>query len=238
MRYSNFVIVIVLICAVAACKKKNNEDPLMNLKMTQIGVAHSGTSVQHRVTYAMGGNVDSMAKTGSSSGFMKMTYVGQTYTIANQSGQSLYLYTNADGNITKVFTKDTLLMFYTNGQIYEMDVVSPTNVYPFFSKTVNTYGWSNGDLTNIRKPANATFSYYYDNSKSGQAGDAIRIRQFLDYGRSYTKTSHLPIGLIYNGDSIEQYYYEFDGQSRVTKLTNVDRSGSGPDDTTEYTIQY
>jgi hypothetical protein len=63
--------------------------------------------------------------------------------------------------------------------------------------------------------------YTYNTGKNGQPGDALRIPEFLKYGRSSIKTTHLPAGYTISARQGATYLYSFDGNGRISNLAET-----------------
>lgn len=232
-------LLFVFVTVMPSCKKKNDDNNLANVRLSAIDFSHGGTTVHYRLVYEVAGNMDSIVMSGTSNGYRKFDYIGSSYTITDENSNTITVQASTDGRMLAILGTDSTVMKYNGSQLGEQDVYTKLLTYPFISKAVTIYAWSNGDVSNVTLPGNLSETYGYDQNRSGQAGDAIRVEQILAYGRSNIKTGHLPMSLTYNGAQIEQYLYEFDGQSRITKLTKVQNNTNGAaNDTLVYRYSY
>lgn len=236
-------IIVSLLCSAClfSCKKKANPNPTGNLLLSNIDVINYRNISHYRIVYDGADNVDSiiMAGGGLDTGhytLSKINYFGTSFTITDENGDTYTVYANSSGQIFKVLTHDTLNMLYNGVQLAEVDVVTATVTYPFVSKSSTVYTWANGDVTSVSSPG-GTFTYDYNTAKIGQIGDPFRIDSFLVYGRPLIKTGHLPTDLLQSGTWAEKYYYQFDGQQRISQLMKVKNMSTG-NDTTVYNYRY
>ncbi len=237
-----FFLLALIISLNNSCRKKSNLN-LSTIKISAIDIYRSGGYTNHyHITYDIYNNVDSIVNIGGgtdtgSNSFEVFTYTGSSFSIKDQQNYSLLVYANTNGMILEIQKTDTILMTYNGNELAELDYKSPSNVYPFYSLSATTYQWNNGDIVTFGPPHGVPDSCYYDLRRSGQVGDAGRIDEFINYGRSYTSTSHLPVQLKYaNGQ--EDYYYTYDSQGRINTLTKVISDNVSPNDTSEYIYKY
>jgi len=234
---------LILIGSLLSCKKKSNSNPPANIKLALIDVSHQGAIKHYRIVYDVYNNVDSIVRTGGgadtgSNGFEAFNYVGSSFSITDQTGNSFTVDANTNGQIFKVLVTDTLTMTYNGTELTELTtkILSPT--YPFYSLVSTNYLWGSGDIVSATT-ASTTDSIAYNTSKSGQIGDALRIDAFLTYGRSYIVTSHLPIDFTSSGNWVEHAFYQFDSQNRLSQFLKVlNNNGASADDSTFYNYQY
>ena len=237
-----FLLLLFVITVNNSCKKKAGLN-LSTIKIATIDLYRSGGYTNHyHITYDAYNNVDSIvnigggADTGSNS-FEVFSYTGSSFAIKDQQNYSLFVFANTNGMITEIQKTDTLLMTYNGSELTELDYKSPSNVYPFYTVAANTYQWNSGDIITFGPLHGVVDSYYYNLGRGGQEGDAARIDEFINYGRSYTNTNHLPVRLKYaNGE--ENYYYTFDGQGRISTMSKVVTDNSSPHDTSQYIYKY
>ena len=233
---------ILVIFLVISCKKKNN----LNVSAIRIAAVDKSLSgggrFHYHITYDTYNNVDSIGFVGGGTdtgtvGFEKFTYLGSSFTITDQNNNSYTVDAYTNGQIFEVLTIDTMLMTYNGTELAELDYKSPSNTYPFYHIDSTTYRWNNGDM--VAFSINGVVdSYSYNPGKSGQVGDALRIENFLKFGRSYIATNHLPDELTFNGAWIEQYFYKLDGSGRITQLIKVTNQSSSTNDTVTYAYTY
>ncbi len=233
---------LFIIALTNSCKKKANFN-LSSIKIAAIDRYLSGNVVNHyHITYDAYNNVDSIINTGGgtdtgSNSFIVFSYTGSSFVITDQQSYSLVVYANTDGQILEIQKTDTLLMKYNGNELAELDYKSPSNVYPFYTVAATTYQWNNGDIATFGLPGGVADSYSYDLRHGGQTGDALRAEEFINYGRSYTNSTHVPIQLKYaNGQ--ENYYYTYDGQGRISTLMKVVSDNNAPNDTSDYIYRY
>ncbi len=235
---------LLVICAlcVLSCKKKKGLN-LSNIKIATVDFHESdGHGYKYRITYDTYGNVDSIIAngTGAAAGddpISKFTYLGSSFRITNKMGESYFVYANTAGMILEVQKYDTMLMTYNGTQLDELDYKLPTSTPPYYTINAYTYQWSNGDIATFGLLHGAADTFSYNDSRSGQVGDALRIDDFLVYGRPYKLTSHLPVEHKYTNGK-QQYFYTFDGSGRISTFTRVISGSGAPNDTSEYTYTY
>jgi hypothetical protein len=236
-------ILLWLTCTFAACHKKSNNNPFGSSRIATVVVSHADYAYNYRVVYDASNNVDSIILTGSgtaagTTGFKAFTYVGSSFTITDQAGTTT-VYANGSGQILKVLETDTLSMLYNGSQLAELDTWMPSLAYPYYTITKERFTWTGGDLTGDSGSGSGAYTYDYDNSKAGQPGDAWRIFEFLNYGRSFIKATHLVTDKMQSGTWVEKYQYVTDGSGRVTQLAWIGNgNGVVPNDTTVYQYTY
>lgn len=246
MKSRKLYIISLLLLALAttfSCKKSDNKN-LSNTRIAAMDIKHMGGVMHYRMVYDRSNNVDSFVIVGGGYdtgyyGYSVFNYIGSSYNIKDETGGFLSIYAYSNGYILKVLQKDTLNMLYNNSnQLTQINVVSPITRYPYDSVTSIYYNWKNGDMTDYNAKG-ANWKYDYDGSHGGQIGDAIRVSEFLSYGRSFIKTSHIPSAFYTGNIMTEQYLYTYDGSGRVSVFTKilVDHTGR-PNDTTTYTYFY
>lgn len=228
------------VIAAHSCKKDNNDsgDP----RLVTANVVTTSGNLHYRMTYDGGNSVDSLILTGSGMssgryGYLKFVYYTLSYSVTNESNISFLTLVNKDGNITRLNVADTPSMLYENGRLAELDTKSPSATYPFIIKTSAYPQWTDGDITAIGYTGNIK-RYAYDKNHKGQLGDALRIDDFLKYGRPILKSSHVPIAYIYNSDTAEKYLYQYDSQGRISQLSKVVITNTAANDTLVYTYGY
>lgn len=234
---------VVSLCALA-CKKKSNDNPFGNARIATIVQSHAGSVMNYNIFYGASNNVDSMIITGSGTsagykGSRRFTYFGSSYSITDESNNSITIYATTTGMIIKVLIQDTISMIYNGSELGELDIWNATTTYPYFFILRRNFTWQNGDIRSDSSGGLPAYSYDYDKSRPGQPGDGWRIDEFLNYGLSYTKTAHLPQDQMYAGTWAEKYYYVFDGSGRISQFTKVgNNNGVAPDDSTIYNYTY
>ncbi len=236
-----FFLLLFTITIAVSCKKKG-----LNYSTIKIATVdyrrNSGVAYHYRITYNSFNSVDSIVKIGGGTDtgtntFSVFSYTGSSFRISDQQGLSYLVLANTKGQILQIHKVDTILLTYEGNELTGIDYKAPSSVYPYYVISSFVYHWRNGDFVTISTPLGAVDSIYYDNSRGGQIGDAMRIDNFLAYGRSFTSTNHLPSQLKYaNGK--QDYYYTFDGDGRISKLTKVISDNSAPSDTSEYIFRY
>jgi hypothetical protein len=221
-------------CAVS-CKKKKNDNPFSNAKIYTVDLTQYGATEHSRIVYDSYNNVDSIITIGNGVyRFKKFVYFGTSYSVTDENNNVFTLLANSNGMILRVLLTDTLSMLYNGSQLAELDYKSPSPNYPYYTTSSVSFTWTNGDVAIM-----GSQTYNYDLSRSGQPGDAIRIGQFLSYGRSYIKTNHLPTVLRNTAsDTAEKYFYQFDSQGRINQLTKLINISTGAYDTTIYVYGY
>ncbi len=234
---------VVLIGGMLSCKKKTNDNPFGNVRITRAEVSHNGAITRYQFFYDTHSNIDSIALTGDGTsagyrGFRKFRYYGTSYDITDETNFSFTVFAYNNGLIFKVLVADTMGMIYNGAQLGAIDVFTRTTTYPYYVYNRTYYNWKNGDLNTV-VAGGVTTQYTYDESKNGQPGDPLRIRDILKYGRTVIRTIHLPTELSKSGAWTERYFYQFDGAGRIGKLTMVaNNNGIGTDDTTVYSYSY
>lgn len=229
------------VCAFS-CKKKGGAAPFSDVRIATVDFYHSGEIEHYHIVYDQYYNVDSIVRTGDgtalgNNGYKKFTYFGSSYSITDESNFSFTVQANTSGQILKILTADTLIMHYNGSQLGALDTKTALPSYPYYKVTTVYYTWTNGDVTGVG-PAGGTDNIYgYDLSKSGQPGELFRIADFLVYGRSYIKNTHLAKYLITGSDTVEKYYYQFEATGRLSQLLKINNS-SGSDDSTFYNYKY
>jgi hypothetical protein len=213
-----------------SCKKSSVN--LSSIRIATVDVTTGGQTTHYRIVYGAGNAVDSIIESGGGNGFMYFNYFGTSYSITDALGNTYDVYANEAGQILKVLEPDTLTFDYNNSQLSEVDEQLSSGILNKYY-----YTWQNGDVSAISGPATSDI-YSYNTGKGGQAGDAIRIGQFLVYGRSFTKTAHLPEGITFSDSTQQKYYYQFDGSGRISQLQFVSIYGPGSTDTSIYRYTY
>ncbi len=238
MRYRILSVVTVLIFIAAgalSCKKKKNDNPYGNQKITSVDLTQYAATTHYRIVYDRYNNVDSIVATGNGLfGFKKFVYIGSSYSVTDEYGNSFVVDADANGTVLKILKTDTLSMIYQNGELAELDTKSPSVSYPFYVISSLYFTWSGGDMATIGSQI-----YDYNGGRNGQPGDALRIDQFLAYGRSYIKTNHLVADLKNNAtDTAEKYFYQFDDLGRISQLLKLQKASVGVYDSSLYVFGY
>jgi hypothetical protein len=223
-----------LTAGMLSCKKKKNDNPYGNQKITAVDLTRYGYTKHYRIVYDHNSNVDSIITTGSGQyGVKKFIYLGTSYSITDEYGNSFIVDADANGTIFKILQSDTLSMLYQGAGLAELDTKSPIASYPYYVLSSVYFTWSNGDVATVGAQ---TYDY---TGRNGQPGDAIRIDEFLSYGRSYIKTNHLPADLRNTAnDTAQKYFYLFDGGGRISQLTKLTKVSAGIYDTALYVYGY
>ncbi len=228
---------IAILATALSCKKKNNGSTGSN-RLALIDLSHSGSVQHYRIVYDEYNNVDSMVIIGGGTdtgftGFQAFSYFGSSYSVTDANGNSFTVDANTSGVILEVLTTDTLFMTYNGAELGELDTKAAGG-----TKVATNYTWSNGDIVSTLSQG-VTDSCDYNLSKNGQIGDAFRIDAFLSYGRPYIETAHLLTDIKSGGVWQEKYFYQFDGQGRISQFVKVkNNNGVSADDTTFYNYQY
>ncbi len=241
-KLTSFFLLLFIITIAASCKKNAGLN-FNAVKIASVDYYRSGGTVYHyRITYNAFNTVDSIVTTGGgtdtgTNSFSVFSYTGSSFLITDQQGLSYGVYANTNGMILEVLKTDTMLMTYNGNELTELDYKSPSNTPPYYIINAVTYNWRGGDIISYGPSQGAMDSVYYDPRHIGQVGDALRIDDFLTYGRSLTSTADLPAELKYaNGK--EDYYYTFDGQGRISTLRKVISDNNSPNDTADYIYKY
>jgi len=238
-----YSLIILSSAGLLCCKKSANNNPFGNALIATIDYAHTGSILHYHIYYDSGNEVDSITYVGDgtsigSSGFKDFSYFGTSFNITDQTNFTFTVDAYSNGLIFKILVADTLGMIYNGAQIAELDQFSTTTYYPYHTNTPTDYTWKNGDVNTITT-ANVTGQYDYDDTKYGQPGDPIRISEFLLYGRSFIKTTHLPTDITKSGVWTEHYFYTFDSHSRISQLMRIfNNNGVSIDDTSTYNYTY
>ena len=241
-KISMFFLFVLVFALNNSCKKKAGLN-LSTIKIAAIDYYRSGGIAYHyHITYDTYNNVDSIISVGGgtdtgSNSFEVFTYTGSSFQITDQQNYSLLVYANTNGMILEIQKTDTMLMKYTGSELAELDYKSPSTTYPYYTITATDYQWNNGDITTFGPSHGVVDSYFYDLGHSGQVGDAMRIDEFINYGRSYTNSSHLPVQLKYSNGK-ENYYYTYDSEGRISTFMKVITDNGSPNDTTDYIYRY
>lgn len=244
-RYHLPVILIIfsLICLGMSCKKKKNDNPFGAAKIATFTQSHSGSILNYRMVYGNYNNIDSLIITGTGTsagyyGFRKFIYFGTSYSITDETNATFDVLANSNGFILNVLSIDSLSMSYNGSQLMELDSKTPSSTPPYYIQTHTYFKWLNGDVTRDSTGGPA-YTYDYDPGKYGQPGDAWRLDQFLKYGRSYIKTTHLVSDMMYGSTWRQNYFYQFDGNGRISQLIKVANNyGVGANDSVFYSITY
>lgn len=241
--YLSVILFLLTTVAFFSCKKKSNDNPFANARIATIDMAHAGAIQHYRIVYDASNNVDSMVITGGgtasgSNGYLKFGYIGSSYTITDQNNFSFLVYANTAGEILKINVADTQTFTYNGSQLSQVTQYLTTITPPYYTNTPTYFAWQNGDLATSRT-GNITTTYTYNTGKNGQPGDGIRINEFLRLGRSYIKTTHLPVSMAAKSTQGFNYTYTFDGSGRISTLISENYDTSIPlHDTTTFAYTY
>ena len=232
MRYHKpFILILLLFLCATACKKSDSLSP-SDAQIATVERIYNGFNTRYRIVYNKDKTVDSIVifhvNMGGTFDVEKFIYNGNSYTI-DKMGNTLYtITTGANGMIQKIaapgLTTDAV---YTGNLITQWSQTLVTTTPPYYETSGYRYLWANNDITS----ANYTLSsfhelFFYDYSHAGQPGDALRIYDFLQYGSSLFKTSHVPT-VVKSADSVSspglaaQYLYQYDNAGRISKLSVV-----------------
>ncbi len=238
-KYTRAVAFIGLSVALTtACKKSESENPFNNVRISTIDLTKANIHQHYRFVYDYSNNVDSIV---TSSGFRKFGYFGSSFSITDENSNVTTVYANTSGWLLKVLVKDTINFTYNSNnssQLSQKDIWTTTTTYPYYKKLSTTYAWSGGDVVTVNAPTGIE-NYTYEPGKNAQPGDAWRIDQILEYGRSYIKTFHLPTVKTMDGVWDEQYLYDFDANGRISELKKIKNNKDlVENDTTVYKITY
>jgi hypothetical protein len=237
---------IFILACVSSCKKKSSSSPLSNILIATVDVNTSGSIEHYRFVYNSGNDVDSMIIVGGgldtgSNDYKYFTYYNTSYTITDQHNNS---YTVEDSNgvieeIVSTVTADSIILTYYSGLLGIFTNKSPGTFPPYYVESIASYSWSGGDVNSVSIQGGALETYNYNTSQSGQIGDGARIDYFLNYGKPFFKTNHLPVELLSNGVWAEEYFYQYDNIGRISQLVKVGNNNSiGANDTTTYSYTY
>jgi len=224
---------------------------MVNLGTVRIASVYKIESTGGRHHYYIGydsfNNVDSIGIIGGGTDtgyadYVTFNYVGSSFVINDHQNGSLMVDANSSGQIIKVLSIDTMIMFYNGSELTEIERKLASINPPGYALDSTIYTWNGGDLIGYKVDTGVVDSYYYDLTRTGQIGDALNIENFLTYGRSYFSTVHLPDELSFRGVWIEEDLYQFDGQGRISELMRVingtTNGTSSPNDTTTYVYTY
>ena len=210
-----FVVMILLIPGLHSCKKKKNPDPFINTRIATVDEIGGGYSLHTQVYYNQDNKVDSMAvsevASGSVySGYRKYIYSGNTCTVTDQDHQSYTVITDGNGLITKVISDGITTMTYSGNELVQMDDNST------YGTTTTKYTWSHGNLS-----FSGDNTYFFDPKRAGQPGDALRIGDFLVYGKYLIRTNNLPTEIkSTNAFALRLFSYLYDSQGRISRYTS------------------
>jgi hypothetical protein len=237
------LLLFIAVTAAQSCKKKVNDNPFSTVQIKTLDKVHGGSIFHYRFVYDASNNIDSIKMVGGGLdtghySYSVFSYFGSSYSVTNESGFNFKVQAATNGLMLKVLLYDTVSFIYDNNVLGAVEVKTPTTVTPFYTKTTYNYYWNNGDIARETYSGN-TDSFFYNQSRTGQAGDPWRIEEFLSYGRSYTKTSHLLNQKNHNGTWAEKYLYQFDANGRISQLQKiVNNNGAVPNDTVYYNYGY
>ena len=202
--------------------------------------------LHYRIVYDTNKNVDSIIWSVDPSyvSFYQFSYSGNKCTTRSDTlpgdNYDLIMGLNSNGTIQYIVNYDSSAMTYTGTELIG------THIYESSSYGI-TYDWFGGDIddfdyyySNYGGPTNYEYKYYYyDVTKTGQVGDAIRIKDFLQYGRPLLLTQHIPTALRSDTGIVEQYFYQYDSQNRITQFITVSTDNSPNEiDTMIYVYTY
>jgi hypothetical protein len=145
---------------------------------------------------------------------------------------------NTAGVLLKVLVPDTLYYTYSGSQLTDMNHYTTIATPPYYLNTHTFYTWKDGDVVSS-VTGTVTRTYTYNKSRDGQPGDALRIHDFLNYGRPVIRTTHLPSGYTQSSSIGASYNYAFDANGRISTMAEVNYdTDMGTSDTTFYTYSY
>jgi len=246
MKGAKLAVVLLLLAMIAialSCKKNKGVQPISNLKIAYVDKYHAGSVLHYRFVYDSYNNVDSTIIVGGgtdtgTTNFMAFMYYGSFFSITTAYNGAYDVDVNSNNLISEVPLYDTLLMTYNNNELTEQDIKSPITTPPYYSIAATDYTWANGDIASYTNQG-ISYTLDYNQSRPGQLGDGWRIDLFLSYGTSYIQTTHLPTDIMNGAAWVEKYFYQFDGQGRISQFIRTqNNNGSGADDTTIYNYQY
>jgi hypothetical protein len=238
MKYPGFIVAtlsLLLIFVNFSCKKGTIPN-LSTIKIATVDESEPGGVRYHYfIFYDMYNNVDSISKVGGGidtgySDYYTFNYVGSSFIINDGNVGPITVDANTNGQILKILVVDSVTMYYNGSELTELKyATSPSRIYQWDN---------NGDIASDSLAGGVADTYYYDLSRNGQIGDALRIDNFLQYGRSYITTNYLPDELGHNGIWIEEDLYQFDDKGRISQLKRIINGNANPNDTTTYAYTY
>ncbi len=246
MKYPKYIaatLSLFVILLAGACKKGSMVN-LGTVRIASVTKTESGGSrFYYHIGYDRYNNVDSIGIIGGGNdtgyvNYLTFSYVGSSFVINDHQNGSLMVDANTNGQIIKVLSTDTLILFYSGSELTEIERKLASINPPGYTLDSTVYKWNNGDLTGYKVDAGVVDSFYYDLTRNGQIGDALSIENFLKYGRSYFSTVHLPDELSYRGVWIEEDLYQFDGHGRISELQRVINGAGSLNDTMTYVYTY
>jgi hypothetical protein len=249
MKYARltYCITIALIAINIAACKKNSSGTIGGAQIIYINYYNNnGDVVHYHITYTTGNNVDSIISTGGGAdtgynNFLSFSYRSSSYLITDANNKQATVDLNTSLQIDTVFSGTgsvaTFLQYY-NGLLGAVNTIVTSGTYPYTATQTATYYYTSGNVTQITGPA-GTVSYSYNTGKGAQIGDALRIDQFLTYGRAYTISSDLPVEMDLSNIWQEKYNYIYDGSGRISQFMRVTNNTSGGiNDTAWYNYIY
>lgn len=227
-----------------SCNRKDQGVNLGNLKFSTIAVIAGNNVSNYRCVYDSQGNLDSLVYSNidsgnNNNGYLAFEYATNYYLVHHSTGGTDSIQLNK-GNFTYVYqqsTGDSIYFEYnTAGNITKQFIHMPVNG----AIDSNVFNWGSFDINYIQSYTSSNPAYYTVNPNIvGQIGDALRINQFLTYGKTYLNTPHLPIFETYVGNVVENYLYKYDASGRISELSVAENFNSGTNmDTIYYKYTY
>ena len=249
MKSPKLIIYFLLMLAITsntACKKKGTS-PLGSSHLLFVNRTNSnGDATYYRITYGAGNNVDSIISTGGGTdtgykNYLTFTYLNSSYIITDKSNDQTTVHLSSSVTIDSIFygssTAYTYIQ-YNGGQVGAVNDEMPIPAYPYYTLNIYDYTYANNNITAINTTG-ASQAYDYNMAQKGQLGDPQRIDEFLKLGRTYTASANLATDLFNNGSWLEKYFYQLDGNGRITLMTRViNNTSGGANDTLRYAYTY
>jgi len=236
-------LILLILLTLFACKKSSNSNPFADAIIATASVSSGGVTEQYTFFYDMYHNLDSVsissnASSGGQIGYLKYTYIGSSWSVTDENGNSFMVYANTNDQVLKVLIPDTLYYNYSNNLLASLTQYLTITTPPYYVDNVTNYTWKDGDLASTQSGAQ-TSTYTYNTGKNGQPGDAIRIKGLLYDGVSPIKTTHLPTALAISATQGINYAYTFDSRGRISTLVEDTYDHTlNTHDTTTYAYTY
>ena len=215
------LLLILALASLGACKKKPDNNPFGNALIATASITKGGVTQVYQFFYNSHNTLDSVSinNTGmGQTGYLKYKYIGTSWSITDQNGNSFMVYANSANMILKVLVADTVSFTYSGTQLTERNEYATTLTPPFYTNTRTYYTWQNGDVTKT-VTGTESITYTYNAGENGQPADPIRFISFLEYGVSAVKTTHLITNIATSTTAGLNYTYTFDSQGRISLVT-------------------
>jgi len=232
------ITLFVLILAGVSCKKKKSVNPFTAAGIATVDANYSGDLFHYNIYYNQDNNVDSIILTQTVAGsvyhgYSKFSYSGNTITVTDDNNGTATFSTNANGMITQIadLAVGATAITYNGTEV--------TELVAYVVDTTKYIWGGNGNISTGKDNSGNNDTYFFDLKNYGQPGDALRIDDFLSYGRSIIRTNNLPMQIQdANTDELQLFSYTFDGQGRISTLTEKYTENNLVIDSTVYTYTY